>query len=114
MLGADGEHTARGGAARWKARKQPGPIEVGSDGFVVGAQGMAEPGMCEPQYGFPVFDTTDDRIRVWYFSATDQEYWPAVITGLGLDLNGRVHVDLNGRVHADLRYLLPDEESEES
>ena len=39
-------------------------------GFMIGGHGMADV-MCAPQYGFAYLDTTNDRIRLFYFEVSD-------------------------------------------
>jgi len=44
----------------------PHPHGHNGTGFMVAGQGMEGCG----NYGFPVFDTTEGRVRVWYFPVT--------------------------------------------
>ena len=37
---------------------------------MIGGHGMADV-MCAPQYGFAYLDTTNDRIRLFYFEISD-------------------------------------------
>ena len=40
---------------------------------MIGGHGMADV-MCAPQYGFAYLDTTNDRIRLFYFEVSDLHF----------------------------------------
>ena len=47
--------------------------EESNYGFMIGGHGMADV-MCAPQYGFAYLDTTNDRIRLFYFEVSDLHF----------------------------------------
>lgn len=60
--------------------------EESNYGFMIGGHGMADV-MCAPQYGFAYLDTTNDRIRLFYFEVSHSGIGGLLVgTALGVPL----------------------------